>query len=226
MITAILTDIEGTTSSIAFVHDVLFPYAAEHMEAFVHAHRGRVEVEDQLKEVARLGELDLRDTDALVAQLLAWIREDKKVTPLKVLQGMLWEQGYEKGHFKGHVYQDAVDYLRQWHQQGIRLYVYSSGSVQAQRLIFGHTEYGDLTPLFSGYFDTTMGGKKEASSYQRILDVIGGPAENVLFLSDVEAELMAAREAGMNVCWLVREGEIPDRAPYPVATDFASVSLK
>src|SRR5690554_884597 len=135
MIRAIVTDIEGTTSSISFVHEVLFPYAAKHMRDFVRSQAQQPEVAAQLEEVARLGGLEVQDLDALIAQLAQWMAEDRKITPLKALQGMIWKYGYEQGHFKGHVYPDAVDRLRQWHAEGLRLYVYSSGSVQAQKQI-------------------------------------------------------------------------------------------
>lgn len=225
MIRAIVTDIEGTTSSISFVHEVLFPYAAKQMGDFVRAQHGQPEVAEQLEEVARLGGLDVQDLDGLIAQLAQWMAEDRKITPLKALQGMIWKHGYEQGHFKGHVYPDAVDNLRHWHAQGIRLYVYSSGSVQAQKLIFGYTEYGDLTPLFSGYFDTNIGGKREAESYRRILTELNLPGNEVLFLSDIREELDAARSAGLQVCWLVRAGTIPADAPYPAVSDFSSIQL-
>ncbi|MOA28815.1 Enolase-phosphatase E1 [compost metagenome] len=119
---------------------------------------------------------------------------------------MVWEQGYRAGQLKGHVYPDAVEALRQWHAAGYELYVYSSGSIQAQQLIFGCSEAGDLTPLFSGYFDTTSGGKREAESYARIAAAIGRPAGEILFLSDVVQELDAARAAGMATCGLARDG--------------------
>jgi len=223
MIRAILTDIEGTTSSISFVHEVLFPYAASHLAEFVRSRRGDAEVEAQLQEVAALSGVSIEATDALIDQLQSWIREDRKITPLKALQGMIWKHGYEQGHFKGHVYPDAVEHLRRWRADGLQLYVYSSGSVQAQKLIFGYTEYGDLTPLFSGYFDTNIGGKREADAYRRILAQIGLPGDQVLFLSDIEEELQAAQAAGLQVCWLVRQGEKPDAAPFPVAVDFSAI---
>ena len=225
MIRAIVTDIEGTTSSISFVHEVLFPYAAQHMGDFVRNQRHQPEVAAQLAEVARLGELAAEDVEAQIALLSLWMAEDRKITPLKALQGMIWKYGYEQGHFKGHVYPDAVDRLRQWHAEGLRLYVYSSGSVQAQKLIFGYTEFGDLTPLFSGYFDTNIGGKREVESYRNILAELGLAGNEVLFLSDIQEELKAAQEAGLQVCWLVRDGTIPADAPYPAVADFTSIQL-
>ncbi len=148
------------------------------------------------------------DVERVIAILLEWIAEDRKATPLKALQGMVWEQGYNAGQLKGHVYPDAVDALKHWHQQGYRLYVYSSGSIQAQQLIFGCSEAGDLSGLFSGYFDTTSGPKREAQSYRTIAQAIECPAENILFLSDIVEELDAAQAAGMITCGLARDGGV------------------
>lgn len=220
--TAILTDIEGTTTSIAFVHDTLFPYARENMAAFVRAHADDSSVREQLDAVSEAVGRQLSEDEA-VAQLIQWIDEDRKAGPLKSLQGMIWAQGYADGSLKGHVYADAVTGLRRWHAQGIALYVYSSGSVQAQRLIFGHTEYGDLTPLFSGYFDTVVGHKKEAQSYRVIADSIGMAMSEILFLSDIVAELDAAFEAGMQTLHLVR-GESETASPrHRQVSDFDSI---
>ena len=131
-------------------------------------------------------EADRRLTDAQATELLVrWIDEDRKLTPLKALQGMIWEDGYRRGAFTGHVYPDAVRNLRAWHDAGIALYVYSSGSVQAQQLLFGHSDAGDLTPLFAGYFDTRIGNKRETASYGAIAERIGLPPGRILFLYDV-----------------------------------------
>ena len=162
------------------------------------------------------------DVEGLIQVLETWIREDRKETSLKTLQGMVWEQGYQQGELKGHIYADAADYLQRWHDRGLRLFVYSSGSVKAQKLIFGFTTEGDFTPFFSGYFDTRIGGKKETVSYRNILSELGVEACTVLFLSDVEAELEAAEEAGMQTAWLVREGDLPETERF-VARDFAEV---
>ncbi|MDX1757653.1 MAG: acireductone synthase [Marinobacter sp.] len=211
MIRVILTDIEGTTSSISFVHQVLFPYSAEHLERFIReGYDDSLEIREQLDAVAERSGIPADDVDGLIEVLLRWIQEDRKETPLKALQGMLWEQGYEQGAFKGHVYEDAAQYLKRWHDRGLRLYVYSSGSVKAQKLIFGFSEAGDLTPFFSGYFDTRVGAKRESESYRNILAELGVEPETVLFLSDVEAELEAAEAAGMRTAWLVRDGSHPD----------------
>lgn len=223
MIRVVLTDIEGTTSSISFVHDVLFPYAAEHLPDFVRAHyQDSPAVSEQLDSVAANAGVERQDIDALIETLQTWIREDRKETPLKALQGMVWEQGYHQGELKGHIYPDAADYLQRWHDRGLRLFVYSSGSVKAQQLIFGFTTAGDFTPYFSGYFDTRIGGKKEPDSYRNILNELGVEASTVLFLSDVGAELEAAEAAGMKTAWLVRDGELPETSRF-VARDFGEV---
>jgi enolase-phosphatase E1 len=223
MIRAIVTDIEGTTSSIAFVHQTLFPYAKSRLREFLRQYAAAPEVAVHLHQTARLEGRPLTWEDA--AEVLArWIDEDRKATPLKALQGMIWAQGYAAGELKGHVYADVPEHLRRWHAQGKRLYVYSSGSVEAQKLIFGHTDYGDLTALFSGYFDTRIGGKREADSYRAILRAIDLPGASVLFLSDVAAELDAARAAGLKTCQLLRaaDGAQPS-ASHPQARDFSQV---
>lgn len=224
MIKVILTDIEGTTSSLSFVKDVLFPYARERMAEFVRTHAMEPAVRQELQEVRRISGGNLSEPE-IIAQLIRWIDEDKKITPLKSLQGMIWEDGYKKGDFKGHMYEDAVRHLKKWKQAGIRLYVFSSGSVQAQKLLFAHTEYGDLTPLFSGYFDTTIGNKREVDSYRRIAEAIGNPPGDILFLSDIKEELDAARVAGMHVTWLVRDGVPDSKAPHRQVQNFEEITL-
>lgn len=224
MFKAILTDIEGTTSSLAFVKDVLFPYSRTRIGDFVRAHAHEPAVRAQLDEVRRLAGRALTDDEA-GAQLVAWIDADKKITPLKVLQGRIWEAGYKQGDYQGHLYEDAVRRLRAWKQQGLELYVFSSGSVLAQKLLFGHTAWGDLTPLFSGYFDTTIGNKREAAAYDAIAGRIGLPPSDILFLSDIEEELDAARAAGMHTVWLLRDGALPADAAHPLARNFDEIRI-
>lgn len=213
MIKAIVTDIEGTTSSLSFVKDILFPHARRHLADYVRRHQHAPAVREQLEAVqAELGKrLALEET---IAQLLEWMREDKKITPLKALQGMIWEDGYRRGAFTGHLYEDAARKLKEWHGKGMRLYVFSSGSVQAQQLLFGHSDFGDLTPLFSGYFDTRIGAKREADAYFRIAREIGVAPSEILFLSDIKEELDAARDAGLRTAWLVRDGELQPHAAH------------
>ncbi|MCI0654533.1 MAG: acireductone synthase [Methylococcaceae bacterium] len=224
MISAIVTDIEGAVSSISFVQDVLFPYAREHIRGFVLDNaQGRAA--PQLNAVrAEAGRMDL-SLDQVVDQLIQWIDEDQKITPLKALQGMVWEQGFKNGEFKGHVYADAVECLRAWRHRGLKLYVYSSGSIFAQKLLFGFSDFGDLTPLFSGYFDTTTGAKFDADSYREIAAAIHVPAHEILFLSDIEKELDAARKAGMQTLWLVREGQLNPQAIHRQVNSFYGVDV-
>jgi enolase-phosphatase E1 len=222
MIKAIVTDIEGTTSSIDFVHQTLFPYAKKHLRAFLRAHADEAQVREQLEAVSRDIGRKLTVEEA-AAELERWIDEDRKATPLKALQGLIWRQGYAAGELHGHVYADTPVFLRRWHQQGLRLYIYSSGSEEAQKLIFGHSDAGDLTPLFSGYFDTRIGGKREAASYRAILERIAQPGDAVLFLSDVGEELDAARGAGMRTCQLIRDAKTKPSPQHPQARDFSEV---
>lgn len=204
-IKAIVTDIEGTTGSISFVHQVLFPYAKEHLPEFVRKQQDRSDVVEQIAAVrAEIGQPSA-DIEAVIAQLLAWIEADKKVTPLKALQGLVWENGYKTQAYKGHVYDDAFQCLQQWRQDNLRLFIYSSGSIYAQKLLFGYSDFGDLNPLFEGYFDTGVGGKKESASYRAIVEKMALPADQILFLSDVVAELDAAKNVGLQTVQLVRE---------------------
>lgn len=224
MIQAILTDIEGTTSSLSFVKDVLFPYSRAHLADFVRAQAHTPTVRAQLDEVSRLAGRTLT-LDEVIAQLIAWIDADKKITPLKALQGLIWEAGYKQGDYQGHMYEDAVRQLRAWKQRGLKLYVFSSGSVLAQKLLFGHTAWGDLTPLFSDYFDTTIGNKREAAAYHAIAGKIDLPPADILFLSDIREELDAAHAAGMHTVWLVRDGAPPTDARHPLARNFDEVRV-
>lgn len=202
VVDAVVADIEGTTSSIAFVKDVLFPYAEARLKAFVAAHAA--EVAGILDEVRAIEGQALSD-GAAAEVLLGWSKADRKIGPLKALQGMIWAEGYTSGEIEGHIYPDSPVALRGWKAAGIPLYVYSSGSVAAQKLLFGHTQAGDLTPLFSGYFDTRIGGKLEAESYRRIAAEIGARAERLLFLSDHAGEIAAAAEAGWQTQLVDRE---------------------
>jgi enolase-phosphatase E1 len=221
---AILTDIEGTTTSVSFVFDVLFPYAREHLAEFVRDHAAEPAVREQLDAVSAEAGRELT-VDEAITQLIAWIDADRKVTPLKALQGMIWAAGYRDGGFTGHLYPDAAAKLREWHDAGIDLYVYSSGSVQAQQLLFGHSDAGDLTPLFKGWFDTRVGAKREAASYRNISTQIDHPASEILFLSDIVEELDAAREAGMQTCRLVRDGAPCSTASHPEVADFDAIRI-
>ncbi len=231
MIKAILTDIEGTTSSIAFVRDVLFPYAQQHLPMFIRANATDENVRVQLQAAAKIAGIAEDDYPAIIDALRLWMAQDQKVTPLKTLQGLLWAFGYRNGDFRAHVYRDAYDMLQAWHAKNLLLYVYSSGSIQAQKLFFEFSEYGDMTPLFSDYFDTTGGAKRDSASYQRIAEKIGISTGDILFLSDIAAELDAAKLAGLQTCWLVRptdsntDEKTVAQSVHPVARDFFQVGV-
>ncbi|GAB4254443.1 MAG: acireductone synthase [Methylomicrobium sp.] len=224
MVSAILTDIEGTTSSLSFVKDVLFPYARQHIGDFIRAHRQDPVVAELLDDAAQLAN-GSSDIESIIERMIHWIDTDQKVTPLKSLQGLIWENGYRQGDFKGHVYPDAVEALKTWHDRGIELYIYSSGSVYAQKLLFGHTEFGDLTPLFSGYFDTHIGGKKESDSYLNIAEQIDKLPQDILFLSDIVEELDAAGAVGYRTCRLLRERLAHDNSSHPTVSTFAEIHV-
>lgn len=204
----ILTDIEGTTSSISFVKDVLFPYARASLPGFIRENGDRPDIRQWLDAVATEHGA-MCDDDMIVEVLQGWIDEDRKHTALKALQGMVWEAGYADGDFTAPLYPDVAPALRHWHAKGYPLAVFSSGSVPAQKLLFGHTDDGDLIPLFDAFFDTEVGHKREADSYRRIADELGRPASEIIFLSDVVAELDAAREAGMRTVLLDRLQDYP-----------------
>lgn len=220
----IVTDIEGTTSSIDFVHDVLFPYARKHLPAFIETHGDQPEVQHWLHEATREAGLVEAQRQEVIEMLLHWIDEDRKSTALKALQGMIWEEGYVSGAYRAHVYPEVAARLRDWHARGLRLYVYSSGSVAAQRLFFRYSEAGDLAPLFDGFFDTQTGTKRDVESYRRIGEAVGEAPQRILFLSDVEQELDAARSAGWQTAQIVRPPQpLPDATGHPAFRDFDAV---
>jgi enolase-phosphatase E1 len=222
---AILTDVEGTTTRITLVREVLFPFARRRIADFVRARHREPEVAAIVADVKRHEGDEGLDDEQVVACLLRWSDEDRKVTPLKALQGLVWAEGYRTGELRGHVYDDALACLRAWHARGLGLYVYSSGSVAAQKLLFGHTEAGDLTGLFSGFFDTTIGGKLDASSYAAIARAIDVAPRDVLFLSDHAGELDAARAAGFATTWLDRDGAAAGPPDHPRAVSFTEIRV-
>lgn len=220
---AIVTDIEGTTSSLSFVKDVLFPYARAALPDFIARHAREPAVRQLLDDARALAGGALDDA-ALAQELQRWIDADRKLTPLKALQGLIWEAGYRRGDFRGHVYADAVEKLREWHARGVPLYVYSSGSVHAQKLLFAHTDFGDLTPLFSGYFDTEIGAKREVEAYRRIAQALGIAPARIVFLSDIAPELAAAKGAGLRTVYVTR-APAPDFAADQTVADFSAITL-
>ena len=205
----ILTDIEGTTSSISFVKEVLFPYARRELPNFIRANADNPKVRHWLDQVQLELGSELFNDEHLIETLLNWIANDRKHTALKALQGMIWVAGYRDGDYTAHIYDDAAEMLKTWHTDGHQIYIYSSGSVPAQKLLFSHTAAGDLTPCLSGYFDTEMGGKRDIESYQRIANAIGIETTNIIFLSDIVDELDAARDAGLQTVLLDRIEDYP-----------------
>ncbi|MGO4552040.1 acireductone synthase [Lysobacter sp. 2RAF19] len=208
MTTRILTDIEGTTSSISFVRDVLFPYARRALPGFVREHGKDPEVRRWLDQVA-MENGGVCSDEMIVETLQGWIDEDRKHTALKALQGMVWDAGYRNADFTAPLYPDVAPALRAWRDAGHPLAVYSSGSVPAQKLLFGHTDAGDLTGMFTVWFDTAVGHKRDADSYRRIAAEYGGNAGDIVFLSDIVEELDAARDAGMRTVLLDRREDYP-----------------
>ena len=216
----ILLDIEGTTSSVRFVYDVMFPAVREQLERFlaetwespetraaceVIANDAQYASVDDWFEVLQASADQTRQ--AMVrTEVLRLMDADAKVTGLKQLQGLIWQRGFENGELRAHVYDDVPPALQDWHRAGLDVRIYSSGSIQAQKLFFGHTEQGSLLAYFRGHYDTTTGPKREASSYSAIAKQFEFPAAEILFVSDVPAELDAARQAGMQTALCIRPG--------------------
>lgn len=232
-ISHILLDIEGTTCPVSFVAETLFPYAAEQLESFLRSHAGDGPVQELLKgveeawnkdgnpEAAMLRRslaVDAQETaevpslEATSAYLQLLIRQDRKLTPLKELQGLIWEAGYADGSLVAPLYSDVAAALRRWHRQKLVLAVYSSGSVGAQQLLYRYSVNGDLRPLFSYWFDTRTGPKQESGSYEAIAQSMGVGCEHVLFVSDAWAECRAASDCGMRVMFSDRPGNPENEA--------------
>lgn len=219
-VSAVVTDIEGTTTPIAFVHRTLFPFSAAALEGFLDAHGHEPEVAEALAETARLA-----PGETPRAALRRWMEQDAKVTPLKALQGLIWREGFEDGRLRGALYPDVAPCLRAWRTAGLRLFVYSSGSVGAQRLLFGHSVAGDVAGLFEGFFDTRIGAKREAASYATLAAGLALPPREILFLSDVAEELDAAAESGLLTCQLLRaEDATQPCGRHAGAQDFREVA--
>lgn len=223
----VLMDVEGTTTSIEFVHKTLFPYAAAHMADFIANHQTKPAVADCLAETRTTVAAETgQDPNAVdpVTALLGWIDDDRKHPALKRLQGMVWEDGYRTGGFQAPLYADVLPCLRKWHAAGKTLAIYSSGSVKAQKLLFAHTEFGDVTDVLSHYFDTGVGHKREASSYAAIAGELETAAAAILFLSDVPAELDAAKASGLQTVHVVRPGTQPG-TDHPIIASFDELDL-
>jgi enolase-phosphatase E1 len=229
----ILIDVEGTTTPVSFVYEVLFPYAAERLEeacaraAEEPAIAAAVALLRQEHEAERQagggdGLPPFGDGAPYARHLMA---RDRKSTGLKALQGLIWEEGYRSGRLRGQVFADVPPALAAWRGAGLRLRVFSSGSVLAQRLLFGYSDHGDLTGCFEGYHDTTTGAKREATSYAAIAGAFALPPPAILFLSDLPAELDAAGAAGLLTGLFRRPGNAPLPGPpeHPVYGSFAEL---
>jgi enolase-phosphatase E1 len=217
----LLLDIEGTTSSVDFVYKTLFPFAGARAQDYLREHFAERETQKLIESLRIVHEREATNdpkiggwrgnsAEETIATAASFVRHlialDRKVTPLKTLQGMIWEEGFKSGELKGHVYEDVPRAFARWKGQEKKIAIFSSGSVQAQKLLFGHSAAGDLTKYIEAYFDTTTGPKREAASYTAIAKALGISAGNVLFVSDVIAELDSAHEAGMETAWMVRPG--------------------
>ena len=223
-IRAILLDIEGTTTPVDFVYRTLFPYARQKFEDFLRRHREDSAVREDLEWLRKQYRADEAQgmelppwrgdsAELLLASAAAYgrwlIDRDSKVFALKSIQGKIWEEGYRSGELHGEVYPDVPAAFSRWSRQGKAIAIYSSGSILAQKLLFGSTTHGDLTPHLSAYFDTTTGAKADAESYKKIAISLALPASEILFISDVARELDAARQAGMETVLCVRSGGTP-----------------
>ncbi len=222
----VLTDIEGTTTSIDFVYDVLFPYFRSHIGELRDL-IDNPEIQKAFKQTVDLSmsleNKKLNSIDDIINSLYRWSEEDRKLTPLKTVQGIIWKNGYESGEIKGHVYDDVLGSFHNWTAEGIQIGIFSSGSVPAQKLLFANSTDGDLTKYISCYFDTQTGGKREMETYEKIARQVELKPENILFLSDIKEELEAAEKAGLKTLQLVRENKIQDWKDG--VSDFSKIQL-
>ena len=229
---AILLDIEGTTSSISYVFDVMFPYVRTHVADFLAENWESLDVQQALDQIAQDTNGDRKQwigqsqdpVAAAVTKVNELMDSDSKTTGLKDLQGQIWKSGFENGQLVGHLFDDVAPAIQNWKRQGKKVFIYSSGSAAAQKLYFGHSEAGDLLKDLDGHFDTTIGPKRDVASYEAIAAAIGIPGDQILFLSDVEAELDAALASGMNTALSVRPGN-PHRSgnKHPAISSFAEI---
>ncbi|NPA52820.1 MAG: acireductone synthase [Aquificae bacterium] len=225
MIKAILIDIEGTTSPISFVKEVLFPYSKQKLQTYLKENLDKKHVQTIIQSIKEEIGRDLSIAE-IVNILKDWIDKDQKITPLKELQGLIWEEGFKTGTLKAPIYKDAYEKMKEWKQKGYKLYIYSSGSTKAQKLFFSHTEYGDILSLFDGHFDTKIGNKKDPNSYKKISKEIGLKPEEILFLSDNPQEIEASAKAGMKAIRIVRKNDatwLEDFA-YPQTNSFKHIN--
>ncbi len=204
-IRAIVVDTAGTTTDLNFIQDVLFPYSAKVLPEFLQQNQDNILVDNCISDVRDIALEPDASLERVTEILQQWVAEDRKATPLKTLQGLIWKQGYANGEFKGHIYPDFIEAIKRFHGQNLRIYSFSSGSVDAQKLLFGHSDGGDLTDLFNGHFDTRTGNKLDKQAYSNILNTVSLTPRQILFVSDVVEELKAAEAAGMMTCQMVRD---------------------
>lgn len=235
----VLLDIEGTTSPVSFVYDVLFPYARGRLSPFLLVNSHLPEVRTELQELQRQNAIDVQEgapvmmngSDAGMVQSGAayclWLMDrDRKTAPLKAIQGMIWQNGYQAGELHGDVFEDVPRAFSRWHESGTTLSIFSSGSTLAQKLLFRHTSSGDLTRYIGFYFDTRTGPKQARESYQRIAAEIQQHPGEILFVSDVTAELAAARDAGLQTALAVRPGNAEGKSrEHPTIHSFDELTL-
>lgn len=223
---AILLDIEGTIAPIAYVYDVLFPYARREIPRFIPSHWDDPDLRAGRTQAERDAGVAAFTPDELVAHLLDLMDRDAKSTGLKTVQGLIWQEGYAAGRLRSRLFPDVPPAIRGWRQRGLDVAIYSSGSVAAQRVFLRYTEHGDLTPFITAYFDTTVGAKREFTSYQQIALDLGRAPGQILFCSDIPAELDAAARAGLETCLTVRPGNAPaDAGPHLCIHDFSALEL-
>jgi len=233
----ILLDIEGTTSSIDFVHEVMFPFARKRVPDFVKSNWDSDELNGCIELLANdLGESSVEswlpgdaetNQQAVIDAVVNMIDNDVKATGLKQLQGIVWKSGFHSGEMVAHLYDDTAPAIRRWKEQGFDLRIYSSGSIAAQKLFFGHSVAGDLLDLFSAHYDTTTGPKKEAESYRKIVADVGVEAGQIVFVSDVPAELDAAADAGLQTVLSIRPGNaaVEDVTKYQAIESFEMLQV-
>ena len=228
-----LLDIEGTVSPLAYVHEVMFPFVRIHLDAFLQTHWDEPEVTDAVQRIVReAGGTSFMEftggatipiaLDVVKKEILRMMDHDKKTTGLKELQGLIWQQGFASKELIAPLYSDIPVALKRWKEQGRRAWIYSSGSIDAQKLFFRHSNAGDLTGFLSGYFDTATGPKKEAGSYIKIAQKIGTQSASILFISDIADELNAARQVGMQTALAARPGNAlqPDSHGHTILESF------
>ncbi|KFZ36270.1 haloacid dehalogenase [Shewanella mangrovi] len=204
-IRAIIVDTAGTTTDHAFIHDVLFPYSIKAMPTYLAQHKDDVLVDNCICDTREMALEEDASIERVAEILQQWVKEDRKATPLKTLQGLIWKEGYAKGEFTGHIFPDFIDAATRFKARGIRLYSFSSASAEAQKLLFSHSDGGDLTEIFNGHFDTRTGGKQDKQAYSNIINTISMAPKQVMFISDLADELKAAQSAGLQTCQMLRD---------------------